>query len=190
MKIVHVTEAFEGGVIEFLRCLTHSTPDFSYTIIYGRPQFFEKAHKTFPPNVQFVEWSNVNKEISPAKDAKALRQLVKILKAQKPFDIIHLHSAKAGILGRVAARTIGHKKVIYAPHGATFLRKDVSLFTRTAFATIEKVISIFPAKVIGVSRSEAEAYRRIGIKADFINNGKYFPSTHTKEKNKSVFTIV
>ena len=190
MKIIHVTEAFEGGVIEFLRCLTQSTPEFSYTIIYGRPQFFEKAHITFPSNVEFIPWTHVNKEIRPAQDVKALRQLIKILKKQRPFDIIHLHSAKAGILGRIAAKTIGHKKVIYAPHGATFLRKDVSAFTRTAFATIEKAITIFPAKVIGVSRSEAQAYRRIGINADFINNGKYFPVTHEKEKQKNSFTII
>ncbi|HYK46458.1 MAG TPA: glycosyltransferase, partial [Parafilimonas sp.] len=94
------------------------------------------------------------------------------------------------ILGRVAARTIGHKKVIYAPHGATFLRKDVSAFTRTAYATIEKAFSIFPAKVVGVSKSEAEAYRRIGIKAEFINNGKYFPFAAEHEKEKDTFTIV
>jgi len=190
MKIVHVAEAFEGGVIEFLRCLTQSTPDFSYTIIYGRPQFFEKAHKTFPSNVEFISWPYIDKEIRLARDAKALRQLIKILKEQRPFDILHLHSAKAGILGRVAARTIGHKKIIYAPHGATFLRKDVSAFTRTAFATIEKAVSIFPAKVVGVSKSEADAYRRIGIKADFINNGKYFLSNPEKEKEKNVFTVV
>ena len=190
MKIVHVTEAFEGGVIEFLRCLTHSTPELSYIIIYGRPQFFEQAQTSFPSNVQFIPWKHVNTQIRPARDAKALSELIKILKAQQPFDIIHLHSAKAGILGRVAARAIGHKKVIYAPHGATFLRKDVSAVTRTAYATIEKAFSIFPAKVVGVSKSEADAYRRIGIKAEFINNGKHFPFTPERKKEKNTFTIV
>ena len=97
-----------------------------------------------------------------------------ILKKEKPIDIIHLHSAKAGILGRIAAGRIGHKKVIYAPHGATFLRKDVSVFARAAFMAIEKAVSVLPAKVVGVSKSEADAYRWIGIKANHINNGKFF----------------
>jgi glycosyltransferase involved in cell wall biosynthesis len=190
MKIVHVTEAFEGGVIEFLRCLTQSTPDFSYTIIYGRPQFFEKAYKTFPSNVEFIFWPHASREINPARDVKALRGLIKILKAQKTFDVLHLHSSKAGILGRIAARAVKHTKVIYAPHGAAFLRKDISFLTRSLYITIEKAATIFPAKVVGVSRSEAETYRRIGIKADYVNNGKFFPPAPEKSNHKNVFTIV
>jgi glycosyltransferase involved in cell wall biosynthesis len=190
MKIVHVTEAFEGGVIEFLRCLTNSTHDIEHVIVYGRHQFFEKAYRSFPPNVGFVAWPEVNTKISPLKDVKALQHLIRILKNQKPVDVIHLHSAKAGILGRIAARRIGHKKVIYAPHGATFLRKDVSAFARRAFATIEKAASVFPAKVIGVSKSEADAYRRIGIRANHVNNGKFFPESPDKIYNKDIFTVV
>ena len=190
MKIVHVTEAFEGGVIEFLRCLTNSTPDIEHTIIYGRHHFFENAYRSFPDTVKFIAWPEVNTKISPRKDIKALQHLIKILKGQKPIDVIHLHSAKAGILGRIAARRIGQKKVIYAPHGATFLRKDVSRFARTAFATIEKAVSIFPAKVIGVSKSEADAYRRIGIKANHVNNGKFFPELPEKKYNEDTFVIV
>jgi glycosyltransferase involved in cell wall biosynthesis len=190
MKIVHVTEAFEGGVIEFLRCLTNSTPDIEHTIIYGRHHFFEKAHKSFPDTVKFIAWPEIGTKISPRSDIKALQHLIKILKKEQPIDVIHLHSAKAGILGRIAARRIGHKKVIYAPHGATFLRKDVSRFARTAFATIERAVSIFPATVIGVSKSEADAYRRIGIKANHVNNGKFFPDSPEKIHNKETFTIV
>jgi len=190
MKIVHVTEAFEGGVIEFLRCLTNSTPDIEHTIIYGRHQFFERAYKSFPDTVKFIAWPEVNTKISPRKDFQALQHLTKILKQQKPIDVIHLHSAKAGILGRIAARRVGQKKVIYAPHGATFLRKDVSAIARTAFATIEKAVSIFPAKVIGVSKSEADAYRRIGIRANHVNNGKFFPESPDKSMPGDTFTVI
>lgn len=190
MKVVHVTEAFEGGIIEFLRCLTNSTPDIEHTIIYGRHHFFEKAYKSFPASVKFIAWPYVSTSISPGKDLKALQHLIKILKAQKPADVVHLHSAKAGILGRIAARRIGHKKVIYAPHGATFLRKDVSRLARTAFATIEKAVSVFPAKVVGVSKSEADAYRKIGIRANHVNNGKFFPESHRKAIKENIFTVV
>jgi glycosyltransferase involved in cell wall biosynthesis len=190
MKIIHVTEAFEGGVIEFLRCLAKSTPDIEHTIIYGRHHFFEKAHKSFPDTVKFIAWPEISTKISPRSDIKALQHLIKILKKEQAIDVIHLHSAKAGILGRIAARRIGHKKVIYAPHGATFLRKDVSAFARTAFATIERAVSIFPAQVVGVSKSEADAYRRIGIKANHVNNGKFFPEPPAKTYNEDVFTVI
>ena len=190
MKIVHITEAFEGGVIEFLRSLTNSTPDFNYTIIYGRTKNFEPARKTFPEAVKFIPWPFVQREIRPAKDLAALRYLVKILKEEKPFDIIHLHSAKAGILGRLAARMVGCKRVIFAPHGASFLRQDVSKLTKKMYVTIEKVINIIPAHTVGVSKSEADSYKQIGVKARHVNNGKDFPLKQRKEREQHVFNII
>ncbi len=191
MQIVHVTEAFEGGVIEFLRCLTGSTPDIDYTVVYGdRKIGFEEASKTFNSNVKFILWPSVSREISPVKDLKALREIISILKKEQPFDILHLHSSKAGILGRVAARVINHKKVIYAPHGAAFLRKDISMLTRSFYITIERAANIFPGKVIGVSKSEADTYKKIGIKAEYVNNGKFFPASPEKNFVDDNFNIV
>jgi glycosyltransferase involved in cell wall biosynthesis len=190
MKVIHVTEAFEGGVIEFLRCLTRSTPEIEHTIIYGRHQLFEKAKPSFPTSVNFIAWKNIETKISPLKDIKALNNLTQILKAQKPFDVLHLHSAKANILGRIAAKRIKQHKVIYSPHGATFLRKDVSAFTSNIFALIEKAADIFPATIIGVSKSEADAYKNIGMKADYVNNGKYFPEYKFEKKETGILNIV
>ncbi len=103
---------------------------------------------------------------------------------------MHLHSAKANILGRIAAKRINYNKVIYSPHGATFLRKDVSAFTRNIFALIEKSANIFPATIIGVSKSESDAYKKIGVKADYVNNGKYFSEYKSEKKETGILNIV
>jgi glycosyltransferase involved in cell wall biosynthesis len=57
--------------------------------------------------------------IHPLKDWLALRQLEKILHEQKP-DIVHTHSGKAGILGRLAARRAGVPVIIHHIHGPSF----------------------------------------------------------------------
>ena len=57
--------------------------------------------------------------IHPLKDWLALRQLEKILREQKP-DIVHTHSGKAGILGRLAARRAGVPVIIHHIHGPSF----------------------------------------------------------------------
>ena len=44
--------------------------------------------------------------VHPLKDFLALRRLEKILREQPP-DLVHTHSGKAGILGRLAARRAG-----------------------------------------------------------------------------------
>ena len=57
--------------------------------------------------------------IHPLKDWHALRQLEKILREQKP-DIVHTHSGKAGILGRLAARRAAVPVIIHHIHGPSF----------------------------------------------------------------------
>src|ERR1700744_1979993 len=44
--------------------------------------------------------------VHPLKDVIALRKLEKLFREQKP-DLVHTHSGKAGILGRLAARRAG-----------------------------------------------------------------------------------
>ena len=57
--------------------------------------------------------------VHPLKDFIALRQLEKILRAQKP-DLVHTHSGKAGILGRLAARRAGVPIIVHHIHGPSF----------------------------------------------------------------------
>ena len=57
--------------------------------------------------------------VHPLKDYAALGKLEKILRAQKP-DIVHTHSGKAGILGRLAARRAGVPVIIHHIHGPSF----------------------------------------------------------------------
>ena len=57
--------------------------------------------------------------VHPLKDFGALRQLVRLLRAQQP-DIVHTHSGKAGILGRMAARRAGVPRIIHHIHGPSF----------------------------------------------------------------------
>ena len=57
--------------------------------------------------------------VHPLKDFIALRKLVQLLRKQKP-DIVHTHSGKAGILGRMAARRAGVPHIIHHIHGPSF----------------------------------------------------------------------
>ncbi len=57
--------------------------------------------------------------VHPLKDFLALRQLEKLLREQKP-EIVHTHSGKAGILGRLAAKRAGVPIIIHHIHGPSF----------------------------------------------------------------------
>ncbi|PHJ13920.1 glycosyl transferase family 1 [Fervidobacterium sp. SC_NGM5_G05] len=74
---------------------------------------FEELEKI---GVKYYVLENLVREISPIKDLKAYFEIKKLIKKGN-YDIVHIHSSKAGILGRIAAKKCGVKKVIYTYHG-------------------------------------------------------------------------
>ncbi len=61
----------------------------------------------------------LRRAIDPWHDPIAYRQLLMILGRMKP-DVVHTHSAKAGILGRAAAARLGAPAIVHTVHGAPF----------------------------------------------------------------------
>jgi glycosyltransferase involved in cell wall biosynthesis len=57
--------------------------------------------------------------VHPWKDVIAYRKLTQALRAQRP-DLVHTHSGKAGILGRLAARKARVPAIIHHIHGPSF----------------------------------------------------------------------
>ena len=195
MNIVHVLDPFGGGLATFLRLLTEELNDDYHIIIHGeRKELIDpKDVKRFFPkkNIRFIHWKSVQRDLSLQKDFKAYIELVKILRRFRDADVVHLHSSKAGFLGRIACRQLGIKQIIYTPNGAPFLINDASKFKLALFAKLEKFAYLLGGKVICSSESEQTEYNERGIKADFINNGTKI-GTHSfiRDKDYNKFRIV
>jgi glycosyltransferase involved in cell wall biosynthesis len=63
--------------------------------------------------------SSLVRPISLFSDLAALLELYKIIKKIDP-DVVHTHSSKTGILGRLASRFAGVKSVLHTVHGFAF----------------------------------------------------------------------
>jgi glycosyltransferase involved in cell wall biosynthesis len=71
-------------------------------------------------NIPFLVIPELVRDLNPLKDTIALIKLGLLFRRQR-FDIIHTHSAKAGIIGRLAARLFSpSSKVIHTVHGLPF----------------------------------------------------------------------
>lgn len=62
---------------------------------------------------------SLRRAIDPRRDWKAYREIKRILREFKP-DVVHTHSAKAGILGRLAAWSLKVPAIVHTIHGAPF----------------------------------------------------------------------
>lgn len=58
----------------------------------------------------------LRREVAPLADLVALRALVRLIRRER-FAVVHVHSAKAGVLGRIAAALCGVPVVVYTLHG-------------------------------------------------------------------------
>lgn len=174
--IVHIVESFAGGTFEFLVNLTKNLSEFHHVIIHGkRNETIVNYQSFFPTDVEFIYWQNAERKISLVKDIKALIELFKILRRIKKINIIHVHSSKAGFLGRLAALITGkRKKVIYTPHGISFFRKDVSLFKTIFYVFLEFIASFMCNIIVCCSQSEKDFVKKYFIKNVLvIENGVF-----------------
>jgi glycosyltransferase involved in cell wall biosynthesis len=85
---------------------------------------------------RFVRVPSLVHPISPLKDLKAFLWLARYFFSRRS-DIVHTHSSKAGLLGRMAAWTAGVPKIVHTVHGWSF--HDMMGFPmRWAFIQLEK----------------------------------------------------
>ncbi len=61
----------------------------------------------------------LRREIHPLRDPQSYFQIRRALARFRP-DVVHTHSGKAGLLGRVAARSLGVPAIVHTVHGAPF----------------------------------------------------------------------
>jgi glycosyltransferase involved in cell wall biosynthesis len=99
--------------------------------------------------------------VHPWKDWRALRHLEKILRAQKP-GIVHTHSGKAGVLGRLAAARAAVPVIIHHIHGPSFGPFQGPL-ANWIFTTAERVAGRVTTHFVCSAQAMARLYLAAGI---------------------------
>lgn len=97
------------------------------------------------------------REINPAKDIKTINSICHILEVKQP-DIIHCHSSKAGIVGRIAG-AIKNVPAVFTAHGWAFT-SGVSPVKRIIYTAIEHMMLGITSKVICVSEFDRQLAKR------------------------------
>ena len=76
---------------------------FNVHLIAGSGGYLDKEAITQKNGAVYQLWPEIKHPISPINDFKAVLKLKKYFVENK-IDIVHTHSSKAGIIGRLAAR--------------------------------------------------------------------------------------
>lgn len=197
IKIVHIVEALGGGIYTYFINLTYvlcENPNIDLTVIYSdkRQELNpDKIADDFHPSTVLINVP-MSREIDFLADYKSFKLLKHELKKLKP-DVLHLHSSKAGILGRMAFLTAFkfNTKLYYTPHGYSFLRKDISSLKRFFFYSIEFLSQkLTGGKIIACGDTEFNYAKKMGPSI-LVRNGIKFnlKPENSIEKNKQLTTI-
>jgi len=100
------------------------------------------------------------REINPIFDTFSIIRLIFLINQIKP-DVIHAHSAKGGVIARVASMFF-KIKVLYTPHAFSYLSTD-NKFKKFLYVTIEKVLRTKNTIILATSNSEkSQAIQTVG----------------------------
>ncbi len=185
MKIVHIiTRLILGGAQEntLITCKLLAQRGHDVTLITGpaigpEGELFNQAKHQ---NYKVVTVKNLIRPIHPFCDALAYRQIKSHLKRLQP-DIVHTHSAKAGILGRFAARSLKRKSsqnlpaVVHTIHGLAFhpyqsqwlnkfyiaIEKSAAKKTDVFISVADAMTTQAQAAAVGVDKPFVTAYSAI-----------------------------
>jgi glycosyltransferase involved in cell wall biosynthesis len=112
-------------------------------------------------NVVCEAMAGLGREIAPLSDLRALVGLHRLMRAWRPA-IVHTHTAKAGVLGRLAARSAGVPTVVHTYHGHV-LRGYFSPAKTALFRQLETRLAHAADALVAVSESVKQDLVALGI---------------------------
>jgi len=167
VRVAVVITRLEGGAgILALRGAAALDPArFQMTVIAGSgTALIARARAA---GLEVVVEPSLRTPINPAADLTALRRLSALLR-QRRFDVVHTHTAKAGALGRLAARRAGAGRIVHTYHGFPF-HEFQSPARRGAYVALERRLGRITDLALCVGSGVAvEAVRRGLIPPDRI----------------------
>ena len=195
-KILFIVEAMGGGVFTYVVDLANElVNEYDMYIAYAvRPQTPVNYKDYFDSRIHLIEVKRFGREINAKKEFRAVTEVKTIAKEVKP-DIIHLHSSKAGVIGRIAfnGKDI---PVFYTPHGYSFLMENYKPIKRMAFKIIELICAKRRCITISCSPGEHRETLKLTKRATYVNNAinttqlqKMIDEVEIHEHPFTVFTL-
>jgi glycosyltransferase involved in cell wall biosynthesis len=167
VRVAVVITRLEGGagILALRGAMALDPARFQVTVITGSgTALIARARAA---GLEVVAEPSLRAPIGPVADLTALRRLSALLH-QRGFDVVHTHTAKAGAVGRLAARRAGAGRIVHTYHGFPF-HEFQSPARRGAYVALERRLGRITDLALCVGSGVAvEAVRRGLIPPDRI----------------------
>jgi glycosyltransferase involved in cell wall biosynthesis len=166
MRVLHViTRMIVGGAQENTLLTVQGLdrlPEYEVTLVSGvdrgpEGSLLEQARKT----VDLAVIPELARSINPAADWRTLVKLYRLIRRGR-YHVVHTHSSKAGVLGRVAAKLAGTPIIVHTLHSLVFHDYQPRVVNRTWWA-IKKACAPLTDHYISVADAISEKAIAEGI---------------------------
>ncbi|HDD64963.1 MAG TPA: glycosyltransferase family 1 protein [Firmicutes bacterium] len=164
IKVAHIiTRMCQGGAQEntYLTVKYLMKKNFHVDLITGRLSKGEKEIRFPLDDINVIHIDELVREINPLKDLIAFLKIYRILKNGK-YDIVHTHTSKAGVLGRIAAKFAKVPVIIHTPHGHVFYGYFPKFLTKIIIF-VERILAKFTDAIITLSEKSKQEHLQNGI---------------------------
>ena len=164
LRIAHViTRLLNGGADEntVISC-NHAVRSGHDVILVHGAETHPEILATVDARVKVIELPSLVHPIAPLSDMKALRELVRTFRRLGP-DVVHTHTSKAGILGRLAARVASVPIVVHGVHIVPFV--NVGRVKAFVYLRAERAVQGMTHAFIDVSPGLRDLCVRAGVGA-------------------------
>lgn len=103
----------------------------------------------------------ISRRVNPITHLRSLWKLYRLMKKEQ-FDVVHVHTIIASVVGRLAAWATGVPMVIYTAHGFYF-HENMPWWTRRLTIWIEKILGMITGLIFTQSREDAASAVKEGI---------------------------
>jgi len=166
IRVLHVITRLDRGGSAENTLLTVERMDrtrFVPTLASGPAQGPRSAteEKARQAGVEFVHVPHLVRAIQPRHDFLALRELWRLMR-QGGYRIVHTHTSKGGLLGRIAARRARVPVVVHTPHGHVFYGYYGRVLTRI-FIGLERWAAGFTDRIVTLTEKGVRDHVEFGI---------------------------
>jgi glycosyltransferase involved in cell wall biosynthesis len=162
LTIIHVQTRFvRAGAEEntWVSCVHQAQLGHKVIILCG-PESNIEYYDSMGTNVSLQIVPSLVREISPKLDYRCFKELRALFKTLKP-DVVHTHTSKAGILGRLAAASTGVPNIIHGVHMLPF--SNIGLVEKLVYVSAEHAVAPMTQHFVHVSHGTRSAYRNAFI---------------------------
>jgi glycosyltransferase involved in cell wall biosynthesis len=150
-RVLHVFEPPDGGVAEAVALLALGLGEHGVASEVAGPREGRVPTDLAAAGVPVHRLAYDRGYGRPWRDARALRELTSLLRGGR-FDLVHAHAAKAGLIGRLAARA-AKVPAVYSPHCLPFVG-EVSRARDLGSTAVERVAGPLTAGLLCVCEQE------------------------------------